>query len=250
MPQTTEIEVGKYVSPKDQADPSVRRMPARNDKKSMKTWKKVLLYGGVPLALIILVAVAISWSKRGVVTVQTGKVAKQDISSVVTATGEIKPPDNNYANVNANTMGKITGIYVKEGDQVKKGQVLLRTEAVQAQASVDAQEAAIKTAQADVEGSQASVNSAQAAVRTSQADIQTAQANLARTKLDYQRGQELLNAKLIAENTFDQRLNDYKVAEANLAGAQARASRPRRNSRRPLTITTWLRRAWRKTRRL
>ena len=111
-------------------------------------------------------------------TVQTGKVMKQELSSIVTASGQIRPPTANFANVNANSFGKITDIYVKEGDQVKKGQLLLRTESVQQDADVEAQEAAVKVTNADVSASEAAVQSASASLKTSQADLQTAQANL------------------------------------------------------------------------
>jgi len=110
---------------------------------------KVVLISIGAVVLLALVIGGIVWSKRGVVTVQTGKVARGDLSAVVTASGEIEPPPADLANVNANSFGKITAIYIKEGDSVKKGQLLLRTESVQQDASVDAQVAALKTAQAD-----------------------------------------------------------------------------------------------------
>ena len=118
----------------------------------------------------------------------------------------------------------ITGIFVKEGDTVKKGQLLLKTEAVQATANVDAQQAALNTAKADVEGSQAAVESAAAGLKTSQADLQTAQANLVRAQQEFKRGEDLLRDKLIAQNEFDTRLNNVKVAQANLDAAQARVT--------------------------
>ena len=175
-------------------------------------------------ALAGLVAGGIIWSKGGVVTVQTTKVVREDLAAIVTASGEIKPPTANLANVNANSFGKITDIYVKEGDTVKKGQLLLKTEAVQATANIDAQKAALSTAKADVEGSQAAVQSAAASLKTAQADLQTAQANLARAQGDFNRGKDLLRDKLIAQQVFDQRLNDFKVAQANVDGAQARVA--------------------------
>ena len=67
-------------------------------------------------------SISIIWSRRGVVAVQTGKVQVQDLSSIVTASGEIKPPDQDFASVNANSFGKITEILVKEGQQVTRGQ--------------------------------------------------------------------------------------------------------------------------------
>lgn len=81
------------------------------------------------------------YSKRGVVTVQTGRVLRQDLTSLVTASGEIKP--KNYINIGANAMGEIKEILVKEGDSVRKGQLLARIEDVQPAADVDAQKASL-----------------------------------------------------------------------------------------------------------
>ena len=44
---------------------------------------------------------------------QTGKVVRTDLTSIVTASGEIKP--KNYINIGANGMGDITELLVKEG---------------------------------------------------------------------------------------------------------------------------------------
>ena len=221
MAQVTELELGRITSPEGVNATSPAPPRPRNGK-GMKSRKKMILVIVGAVALVGLVAGGIIWSKGGVVTVQTTKVVREDLAAIVTASGEIKPPTANLANVNANSFGKITDIYVKEGDTVKKGQLLLKTEAVQATANIDAQKAALSTAKADVEGSQAAVQSAAASLKTSQADLQTAQANLARAQGDFERGKDLLRDKLIAQQVFDQRLNDFKVAQANIDAAQAR----------------------------
>jgi len=174
------------------------------------------------VALVGLVVGGIVWSKGGVVTVQTAKVAREDLSAIVTASGEIKPPTADLANVNASSIGKITEIDVKEGDSVKKGQLLLKTEAVQANATVDMQRAALATARSDVEGDIAAVQSAEAALNAALAEVQTAQANLVRAQEEFKRGQDLLRDKLIAQNEFDTRLNTVKVDQAALDEAQAK----------------------------
>jgi HlyD family secretion protein len=222
--QVTELELGKITYPegRNEASRDPSQLRGRNGKKPRKT-KVVLVIVGV-LALAGLVAGGIIWSRGSVITVQTTKVAREDLAAIVAASGEIKPPTANLANVNANSFGKITDIYVKEGDTVKKGQLLLKTEAVQATANIDAQDAALNTAKADVEGSQAAVESAAASLKTAQADLLTAQANLARAQGDFTRGKDLLRDKLIAQQVFDQRLNDFKVAQANVDGAQARVA--------------------------
>src|SRR5437016_3166384 len=151
MGQITEVQIGKIEV--SGALPEVARQAAPpRPGKGMKRWKKILLLAVVAVVLISLVLGGIAWSKRGVVTVQTGKVVQQDLTSIVTANGQIQPPQENLANVNAEGFGQITGIYVKEGDSVKKGQVLLRTDNIQQSAEVDVQQAALKSAESDVQG--------------------------------------------------------------------------------------------------
>ncbi len=86
----------------------------------MKTWKKVLIGMVAAGVLIGIVVFSVNQANKGVVTVQTAKVATQDdLVSLVTASGEIRP--TTYTNVTAQGYGRITEIFVKEGDHVKKG---------------------------------------------------------------------------------------------------------------------------------
>lgn len=220
---TTELGVGKitYNEP-EQATTRDVLPPKRGS--GMKRWKKFLLFGIGAALLIGLVAGGVVWSRRGVVAVQTGKVMRQDITSTVTASGQIKPPPEGFANVNANSFGKITDIYLKEGDRVKKGQVLLRTESVLQDAGVAAQQAALQTALADTSASTSNVQSADAALKSAQAELQNAQAKFTQAKDDYARGQQLLKDQLIAREVFDQRRSAYEVAKATLDAAEARVN--------------------------
>jgi len=190
----------------------------------MKKWKKIALIGGAVVALAGLVVGGIVWSRRGTVSVQVGTVGRDDLASIVTASGEVKPPPDKLANVNANSFGKITQLLVKEGDRVKKGQLLLRTEDIQQGADVDAQEAALKTSQAETSSSQAAAESSAAALKTAQADLNQAHAKLKQAKDDFERGKQLFKDQLIAQQVFDQRLSDYDVASANVQSAEARVT--------------------------
>src|SRR5271156_1563312 len=149
----------------------------------MKTWKKVLIGLGAVVVVGIIVFVSINQANKGVVTVQTAKVAKQDsLVSLVTASGEIKP--TTYTNITAQGFGRITDIIVKEGDHIKKGDRLLLQENVQANADVQAQDATINS-------NQSSIAAADASYKSFQADLIQAEANLEKAKLDYERGQGL-----------------------------------------------------------
>ena len=62
-------------------------------------------------------------------------MAKGDLTSIVTASGEIKP--KNYTNLGANAQGRVLELLVKEGDHVHKNQVVARIESIQAHADVE-----------------------------------------------------------------------------------------------------------------
>ena len=187
----------------------------------MKRWKKIALIVGGAAVLIALVVGGIVWSKRGTVSVQMGRVARQDLASVVTASGEIKPPPEKLANVNANSYGKITELLVREGDRVKKGQLLLRTENVQQTANVDAQQAAIGTAEADISAQEATVASSAANLRTAEANLAQSQAKLTQAKADFARSEQAFKQELISRQVYDQSLSAYEVANATVQSSQA-----------------------------
>src|SRR5271166_5666945 len=144
----------------------------------MKTWKKVLIGIGVALVLIIIVSVTVYQSRKNLVTVQTGKAQKQSLSSVVSASGEIKP--KTYVNIGANAFGKIIKLHVKEGDRVKKGQLLAQLENVQSSADVNA-------TQASLQGAETDFIAADAALRTSAADLNRAKSDADHARLDWER---------------------------------------------------------------
>ena len=222
MGQTTELGLGKIEQELEEIESPKAPIPRRRE--GIRRWKKTLLLSAGGVVLLGLVVGGIVWSRRGVVTVQTGKVTKQELSSLVSASGQIRPPSAKFANVNANTYGKITDIFVKEGDQVKQGQLLLKTESVQQEADVDAQEAALKTQLADVSAAEAAVQSSSANLNTTQADRQTAAANFNRAKEDWARAQDLLKDRLIAQQLYDQRRSEFEVAQANVQAAEARVA--------------------------
>ncbi len=185
-------------------------------KKKWKIWLAIL---GV-LVIGVSVYVGIRKSRAGIVTVQTGRVARQDLTSVVTASGEIKP--RNYINIGANAMGRITEILVKEGDRVRKGQLLAKLESVQAESEVQAQKAMLSSSEADAAASEAAVRSADENLRTAQASIDRAKAELERASLNFKRAEKLYNEKLIARQDFDQRKAEYESMDAAVREAEAR----------------------------
>src|SRR6202022_3572421 len=146
----------------------------------------VLVRGGVVIASIL-------HGQANVTKVATGKAVRQDLTSIVNGTGQIKPLT--YVNVGATAFGRITHLYVKEGDHVKAGAPPAPVENVQPQATVAAQEASIAAAHTDI-------TSFLAAEKTAEANIAQGQADLEQKKLDFTRAQSLYNEKLIAKQDF------------------------------------------------
>ena len=179
----------------------------------MKTWKKVGIGVGAALLLLAIVGITVYQSRKGVVTVQTGRVQHEDLAAVVTASGEIKP--KNYVNIGANAFGKIVKLYVKEGERVKKGQLLAQIENVQSAADVAATQASLGAAQTDFVA-------AEAAFKTSVADLNRAKADRDRARLDYDRAVSLFQAQLIPKSEFDMRKSTWEMADASVAQTEAR----------------------------
>jgi HlyD family secretion protein len=180
----------------------------------MKTWQKVGIGVGAAAVLGAIVLFSVNQANKGVVTVQTAKIAPQEtLVSQVTASGEVKP--TTYTNVTAQGFGRITEILVKEGDHVKKGDRLLLQENVQASADVQAQGASINSAESGVEAAEASY-------RAAQADLLMQQANMEKAKLDWERGQGLFKDGLIAKQDFDQRKTGYDASAAQVDSSRAR----------------------------
>lgn len=174
--------------------------------------KKIALIVVVALVLVGIVAGTIVHNRNSVQAVSTGKATREELVSVVSGTGQIKP--KTYVNVGATAFGRITHLYVKEGDHVKAGTVVATVENVQPQANVAAQQASISSSQTDV-------TSFQAAEKTAAANVTQAKADLVQKKLDYGRAQELYNSKLIAKQDFDSKQAAYDVSAATLQQREA-----------------------------
>jgi HlyD family secretion protein len=179
--------------------------------------KKIVIVLVVLLVLGGLTAFSIVQSQSNVLAVTTATIGRQDLVSIVSGTGQIKP--KTYVNIGATAFGRITHLNVKEGDHVKQGAVLATIESVQPQATVSAQQAT---------SSRTTVTADVAAEQTGQANIAAAKADLEQRKLDFDRALALYNDKLIAKQDFDAKKAVYDASVATLdqrvaAEAQAKA---------------------------
>jgi len=125
----------------------------------LKKGKKIAIGVGILVLVLAIVGFTVRQSGKGVVVVQTGKVSRQDLTSIVSASGEIKP--KTYVNIGANGYGKITKLFVQEGEQVKKGQLLAKLDYVQSAADVASMQAQLAAARADLTASEAMQKGAQ-----------------------------------------------------------------------------------------
>jgi len=176
MPRMT-IASGNFLRV-ETVSPPVRPVEEVRHRGEMKPWKKTALGVGAGLLLAAIVAFTVHQSRKNVVTVQTGKAQVEDLAAVVSGSGEIKP--KTYVNVSANAFGKITKLFVREGDRVKRGQLLAQLENVQSSADVAATRASLAAARTDA-------IAAAAALKTAQANLARSQADDDRAKLDWVR---------------------------------------------------------------
>jgi len=174
--------------------------------------------------------------QAAIVAVQSGRVARQDLAAIVTASGEIKP--RNYINIGTSAMApsRITEILVLEGQRVRKGQMLAKLESVQPEAEVAAQQASVRSAEADAAAAEAAVKAADENSRTGQAAIERAKAELQKARTVWERAQRLEKEQLISKQEFDQRLAEFDSYGAAVREAEARLSQLRAGREQALSL--------------
>src|SRR5213594_3425733 len=89
-----------------------------------KTRRKIIIFSGIGLVLIALTVLAIVRKREVTLTVQTEKVARRNITELVVANGKIQPVMQVV--INPEVSGEITELPVKEGQRVKKGDLLVK----------------------------------------------------------------------------------------------------------------------------
>ncbi len=191
----------------------------------MKLKWKIILFIFLPLAIAGGIYAARQWSQRDLITVQTGNVIRTDLTSVVSASGEIKP--RNYINIGANAQGRLVELLVKEGDHVRKNQVVARIEHVQAAADVQAQKAMVASSEADSAAAEDSLKAADAAIETQEATLARFRTQAAQAKLLLDNSEKLYHYNLIAKQDYDQKKADYDSAVASVHENEARLEQMR-----------------------
>jgi HlyD family secretion protein len=178
----------------------------------MNIARKIAVGAFLILLLGAIVGFTVRRSEGSALAVETGKVERKDLAAVVSASGEIQP--KTYVNLGASAFGKITRLYVKEGDKVRRGQVLVQLENIQSGAELKATRASLKAAETDA-------RAAQAALDTAKAELSRAKADSERAQLDWNRTQVLYDEAVIAKAERDRQKDVWLAAQAGVVQAEA-----------------------------
>ena len=174
--------------------------------KKKKSKKKLFIFVGIGLLLVVLLIVAfVGGNKEEIVSVQTEKVEKRTITQTVAATGKINAEFK--VAINPEVTGEIIELPVKEGDAVKKGQLLIRIKGDQYVAQKERLDANLQSAKAN---------------------LKMREAELTKVELDYNRVKELHTKGLASDSELEGSKSNYlstkasyQVAEANVDQSQA-----------------------------
>nr|MEE4266958.1 efflux RND transporter periplasmic adaptor subunit [Candidatus Krumholzibacteria bacterium] len=120
--------------------------------------KRLLIILGV-LVVLAVIGLNLRPKDKAEATVEAGKVAVRDLTSVVNCSGTIQP--KRQVDVSANAMGTIVHLAVVEGQMVKAGDLLLEIDPSEYRAAVQALESAISSARADLQLAEASLEQAE-----------------------------------------------------------------------------------------
>jgi HlyD family secretion protein len=167
--------------------------------KQKKSKKKLYIFGGIGILLLALILIAlIGGNKEEIIAVQTEKVIKRDITQTVSATGKINPEFQVV--ITPEVTGEIVSLPVKEGNKVRKGDLLIKIKA-------DSYLAAQDRANANLQGAKATL-----AMRKAELDKLTG---------DYNRVKELHAKGLSSDSELEASKSSYLSSQASYEAAQA-----------------------------
>jgi len=175
---------------------------------------KLLYILGVITIIAIIAAIFIGKNKKKneAIEVEIQAVAKRDIVQTVTASGKIYPEEE--VKISSEVSGEIIELTVKEGDYVKKGQLLARIKP-------ETYQAVLEQGGAQLDNTKAQLSSAKSRISQAQAVVSQAEAQYANAQTAFSRAQELLTKKIISKADFESAETSLKTAKANVASAKA-----------------------------
>lgn len=163
-----------------------------NEKKSFfKRRKKAIIISGVIIFIAILIIFNLQSQREKSLKVTVEKVKKEDLTSITSASGEVKPKKN--VNISAHVAGRIVKIGVEEGQRVKENDFLLKLDSTQYEAMADRDRALISS---------------------HKADLIRAEATLKKDERYYERQKKLYDEKLISEELLESANAQYEISKA------------------------------------
>jgi HlyD family secretion protein len=156
-----------------------------------KKRRKLIIFLVLGLGVAGLVLAVVLQKREPIVTIQTEKVARRNLTETVVANGRIQPVVQ--VKISAEVSGEIIELPVKEGQRVNKGDLLVK----------------IKP---DVYIAQR--NSAEAGFLSAQSGLSLSAANLSKAEQEYQRNDGLFRAGLISESVFLEYKTAFDIARA------------------------------------
>ena len=180
--------------------------------------KKILIGTGVVVLLAAIGFVNLKFKKVDGVTVTTEAIQKRNLESIVSASGKIQP--KTLVNISADTMGKVTGLAVREGDRVTKGQFLLEIDPRNLRSRVESGEAGLQASASQLQQMRLAIESTKVALKAAE-DNYNRQLNLSKAGLT---PREVLER---AENDLKTQQTNLRSQEQNLRTQELRISQER-----------------------
>lgn len=163
-----------------------------NEKRSFfKRRKKLIIVSAVIIVIALIIFFNLRSQREKTTKVTVEKVKRHDLTSIVSASGEVKPKKN--INVSAQIPGRIIKIGVKEGQRVKEGDFLLKLDSTQYEANADRDRALIQSYRAE---------------------LVKAKAALKKDESYYQRQKALVIEKLISREQLEASKAQYDISKA------------------------------------
>lgn len=162
---------------------------------------KYLIIGAVTILILVIIAYSAGWlGGAKPVQVATDKVEKRTVDETVSASGKIQPETE--IKLSSEVSGEVVELNVKEGQVVKKGQVLCRIRP--------------DILQSGYNRAVASLNAQKAMLAASEQQLKQIEATFTVMEATYKRSEELFKRKVISASEYDQALSDYQGAKANV----------------------------------
>jgi HlyD family secretion protein len=170
-----------------------------------KKTKKILIIGTISVILLLVIARKAGWiGSEELVKVNTAPVSKETITETVTASGKVQPETE--VKIASEVSGEVVDLLIKEGDVVKKGDLLAKINPEIYISAFDRVAASVNTSKANLENSKS---------RLKQAESQFLKA-----EMNFNRNKKLYEDKVISDSEFETIRSSYEVAKAEVDAAR------------------------------